>query len=77
MYDAYNQPELKIDLPDAITETEKLLTSAFQYRMVSDVPVGVFLSGGYDSACVTALLQANNTEKIKNIYHWCTRCRIK
>lgn len=65
VYDAYNQPELKIDLPDAITETEKLLTSAFQYRMVSDVPVGVFLSGGYDSACVTALLQANNTEKIK------------
>ena len=65
VYDAYNQPILKIDLPDAITETEKLLTNAFQYRMVSDVPVGVFLSGGYDSACVTALLQANNTEKIK------------
>ena len=65
VYDAYNKPVLKIDLPDAITETEKLLTSAFQYRMVSDVPVGVFLSGGYDSTCVTALLQANNTEKIK------------
>ncbi len=65
VYDAYNKPVLKIDLPDAITETEKLLTSAFQYRMVSDVPVGVFLSGGYDSSCVTALLQANNTEKIK------------
>jgi len=29
------------------------------------VPVGVFLSGGYDSACVTALLQKNRTEKIK------------
>ena len=65
VYDAYNKPNLKISLPDAITETEKLLTSAFQYRMVSDVPVGVFLSGGYDSSCVTALLQANNTEKIK------------
>ena len=65
VYDAYNQPVLKIDLPDAIAETEKLLISAFQYRMVSDVPVGVFLSGGYDSTCVTALLQANNTEKIK------------
>lgn len=65
VYDAYNKPLLKIDLPDAISETEKLLTSAFQYRMVSDVPVGVFLSGGYDSSCVTALLQANNTEKIK------------
>jgi len=65
VYDAYNKPTLKISLPDAIIETEKLLTSAFQYRMVSDVPVGVFLSGGYDSGCVTALLQANNTEKIK------------
>ncbi len=65
VYDAYNKPELKISLPDAIEETEKLLTNAFQYRMVSDVPVGVFLSGGYDSSCVTALLQKNNTEKIK------------
>ena len=65
VYDAYNKPTLKISLPDAIAETEKLLTSAFQYRMVSDVPVGVFLSGGYDSSCVTALLQKNNTEKIK------------
>ena len=65
VYDAYNKPTLKIDLPEAITETEKLLTNAFQYRMVSDVPVGVFLSGGYDSSCVTALLQKNNTEKIK------------
>src|SRR5436190_22523604 len=33
--------------------------------MVADVPVGVFLSGGYDSSCVTALLQKNSTEKIK------------
>jgi asparagine synthase (glutamine-hydrolysing) len=65
VYDAYNKPLLKIDLPEAIVETEKLLTNAFQYRMVSDVPVGVFLSGGYDSSCVTALLQKNNTEKIK------------
>jgi asparagine synthase (glutamine-hydrolysing) len=65
VYDAYNKPILNISLPDAITQTKEVLTSAFQYRMVSDVPVGVFLSGGYDSACVTALLQANNTEKIK------------
>ena len=65
VYDAYNKPTLQIDLPDAILETEKLLSSAFQYRMVSDVPVGVFLSGGYDSSCVTALLQKSSTEKIK------------
>ena len=65
VYDAYNAPLLKIDFPEALAETESLLTNAFQYRMVSDVPVGVFLSGGYDSSCVTALLQKDRTEKIK------------
>lgn len=65
VYDYYNKPKLKIDLDHAIEETEKILIESFQYRMVADVPVGVFLSGGYDSSCVTALLQANSTEKIK------------
>lgn len=65
VYDYYNKPKLKINLPEAIGETERLLQDAFQLRMVADVPVGVFLSGGYDSTCVTALLQKNSTEKIK------------
>ena len=33
--------------------------------MVSDVPVGVFLSGGYDSASVTALLQKDRITPLK------------
>ena len=33
--------------------------------MVSDVPVGVFLSGGYDSSIVTGILQKDSTQKIK------------
>ncbi|RYY01121.1 MAG: asparagine synthase (glutamine-hydrolyzing) [Gammaproteobacteria bacterium] len=65
VYDYYNKPKLKIDLPEALLETEKILSEAFQLRMVADVPVGVFLSGGYDSSCVTALLQKNSTERIK------------
>ncbi|HUR65429.1 MAG TPA: asparagine synthase (glutamine-hydrolyzing) [Chitinophagaceae bacterium] len=62
--DVYNRPKLNISLPEAIKETEKILEKAFQYRMVADVPVGVFLSGGYDSTCVTALLQKNSSAKI-------------
>lgn len=65
VYDAYNKPKLNISEAEAIAETEKLLLSAFEYRMVADVPVGVFLSGGYDSSAVTALLQANRTDKLK------------
>jgi asparagine synthase (glutamine-hydrolysing) len=65
VYDYYNKPKLDVSLPEAIIETERILSESFQYRMVADVPVGVFLSGGYDSSCVTALLQKNNTEKIK------------
>jgi len=65
VYDAYNKPKLTIDFETAKIETEALLSSACNYRMVSDVPVGVFLSGGYDSTAVTALLQKDRTEKLK------------
>ncbi|HYG37026.1 MAG TPA: asparagine synthase (glutamine-hydrolyzing) [Cytophagales bacterium] len=63
--DAYNAPKLNISEEDAILETEKILKSAYEYRMVADVPVGVFLSGGYDSSSVAALLQTGRTSKIK------------
>ncbi len=65
VYDAYNKPKLTIDFETAKIETEALLSSACNYRMVADVPVGVFLSGGYDSTAVTALLQKDRTEKLK------------
>ncbi len=63
--DCYNQPKLNISEQDALEVTECLLKSACEYRMVSDVPVGMFLSGGYDSSAVTSLLQSQRTEKLK------------
>ena len=63
--DSYNKPKLDIGFEEAKAETEKLLKSACEYRMVSDVPVGMFLSGGYDSSAVTAILQKDRTEKLK------------
>ena len=65
VYDSYNKPKLDITEAEAKKHTEQLLISACKYRMVADVPVGVFLSGGYDSTAVTALLQAHQSEKIK------------
>jgi len=65
VYDAYNKPKLDLSFDEAKRETENILKNACDYRMVSDVPVGVFLSGGYDSASVTALLQKDRTNPLK------------
>jgi len=63
--DQYNKPKLDISEADAIDETERISKNAFNHRLVSDVPVGIFLSGGYDSTAVTALLQTDKSEKLK------------
>jgi asparagine synthase (glutamine-hydrolysing) len=51
---------LQGDEKKLINECENILTESFFLRMVADVPVGMFLSGGIDSSIVTALLQVNS-----------------
>lgn len=55
--DFYTQDKLKISYDEALEELADLLRSALRYRMIADVPVGVFLSGGYDSALVAGMLK--------------------
>lgn len=65
VYDAYNKPKLTLSFDEAKKETEQLIQSACNYRMIADVPVGIFLSGGYDSTTVTALLQKERSQQLK------------
>ncbi len=52
-------------LRDCKQELEGRLTHAVKTRMLSDVPVGAFLSGGYDSSLVVSLMQRLSAQRVK------------
>lgn len=52
-------------LKEAVNHADSLLSEAVKLRMESDVPLGVFLSGGIDSSLVTALMQKQSAQKVK------------
>ena len=59
--------ETKVQIPyeEALEVTKKLIEEAVSRRLISERPLGSFLSGGYDSTVVTAYMAKLMSEKVQ------------
>ena len=58
-------PKLELDEEEASAQIVDRLTEAVHLRMMSDVPLGAFLSGGLDSSSIVALMAAQGGGRVK------------
>ena len=59
------ETEIQISYEDALVETKKKISAAVERRLISERPIGAFLSGGYDSTVVTALMSQLSKSTVK------------
>lgn len=60
-----SQNRFELSDGEAVAQLDTILGDAVRGRMIADVPLGAFLSGGVDSSVVTALMQAASNKPVK------------
>lgn len=63
-FSVFSISEIDISEKEAISNIEKLFEKSIKRHLISDVPVGVFLSGGIDSSAITAIASKNYSGKL-------------
>lgn len=59
------EPKWNITEHEAVETARALLDAAVQRRLISEVPLGAFLSGGMDSSTIVALMAEHSTKPVK------------
>lgn len=60
-----DQRQIEIGEVEAVEEIQRLLTDSVRLRLISDVPLGAFLSGGTDSSAVVAMMARQATGPVR------------
>lgn len=63
--DAVNAPRFEVSRREAIEGLDRTLSESIKDKMIADVSLGAFLSGGVDSSLIVAMMQKQSSSKVK------------